>query len=315
MAAATHVRDTRGSDRTYDEVARTLRVCHGYAAVASRGPGRGRGVRFEEMFPWEISAAMAEAPLCYLPLGTLEWHGEHAAVGLDAIKAHAICVRAARRSGGLVAPPLYCSADWREDLPDGGYLTGGIERGERYHVPGNMFWVRPETFRSLLLDTYEAMRRRGFRAIVVLSGHWSVEHNIAAIRATGEEFRRAHPAMGWLLLTDQEVVPDLRYPLEHAAGGETSLLMAIRPDLVALDKTFETDRSLRPCYAAEPAHLRRRRETPHKYIGVNPAVADSSNDPEGATVERGRALLETIVERVAARARALLMETTGGEYC
>jgi hypothetical protein len=29
-------------------------------------------VRFEDMFPWEISAAMAEAPLCYLPLGTLE---------------------------------------------------------------------------------------------------------------------------------------------------------------------------------------------------------------------------------------------------
>ena len=60
-----------------------------------------REVRFEEMFPWEIAAAMAEAPLCYLPLGTLEWHGEHAAVGLDALKAHAVCVRAAERSGGL----------------------------------------------------------------------------------------------------------------------------------------------------------------------------------------------------------------------
>ena len=268
----------------------------------------GRKVRFEEMFPWEISAAMAEAPLCYLPLGTLEWHGEHAAVGLDALKAHAVCVLAAKRSGGLVVPPIYWSADWREDLPEGGYLTGGIERGERYHVPGNMFWLRPETFHNLLLDAYEAMRRRGFRAIVVLSGHWSMEHNIAAIRATGNEFRRVYPKTGWLLLTDQEVVPDLHYPLEHAAGGETSLLLAIRPDLVALDKTLETDRSLRPYYAGDPEHLRRRAESPHKYIGVNPAVADASNDPERATVERGQVLLETIVERVAARAQALLME-------
>jgi creatinine amidohydrolase len=279
-------------------------------------PGLGaaaRRVRFEEMFPWEISAAMAVAPLCYLPLGTLEWHGEHAAVGLDALKAHAVCVRAAERSGGLVVPPLYWSTDWRGDLPDGGYLTGGIEQGERYHVPGSMFWVRPETFRNLLLDAYEAMRRRGFRAIVVLSGHWNFEHNIAAIRATGEEFRRAHPATGWLLLTDQEVVPDLDYPVEHAAGGETSLLMAIRPDLVALDKTFETDSSLRAHYAGERAHLRRRSETPHKYIGVNTGVADSSNDPEGATVERGRALLEAIVGRVAARAGALLRETTSAD--
>ena len=272
----------------------------------------GGKVRFEEMFPWEISAAMTEAPLCYLPLGTLEWHGEHAAVGLDALKAHAVCVLAAGRSGGLVAPPIYWSTDWREDLPDGGYLTGGIERGERYHVPGSMFWLRPETFHNLLLDVYEAMRRRGFKAIVVLSGHWSIKHNIAAILATGEEFRRTHPTMGWLLLTDQEVVADLHYPVEHAAGGETSLLLAIRPDLVALDKTFETDRSLRPYYAGEPEHLRRRGESPHRYIGVNPVVGDSSNYPEDASVERGRELLETIVARVAARARTLLTETTSG---
>ena len=273
----------------------------------------GRKVQFEEMFPWEISAAMAETPLCYLPLGTLEWHGEHAAVGLDALKAHAVCVRSARRSGGLVVPSLYWSTDWREDRPDGSYLTGGIERGERYHVPGSMFWLRPETFHDLLLDIYEAMRRRGFRAIVVLSGHWSIKHNIAAIRETGEEFRRAHPATGWLLLTDQELVPDRHYPVEHAAGGETSLLMAIRPDLVALDKAFETDRSLRSCYAGEPAHLRRRRETAHKYIGVNPAVADTSNDPEGATVERGRLLLDAIVERVSSRAQALLIEVMSSQ--
>jgi creatinine amidohydrolase len=272
-----------------------------------------RKARFEEMFPWEIAAAMAEAPLCYLPLGTLEWHGEHAAVGLDALKAHAVCIRAAERSGGLVVPPLYWSTDGREDLPDGNYLTGGIERGERYHVPGNMFWLRPETFHNLLLDIYEAMRRRGFRAIVVLSGHWSIAHNLAAIRETGEVFRREHPTTGWLLLTDQEVAPGLHYPVEHAAGGETSLLLAIHPDLVALEKVFETDRSLLPYYAKEPAHLQRRRETPHKYIGVNPAVADASNDPERATIERGRVLLEAIVERVAARAQELLMESMGSE--
>ena len=47
------------------------------------------------MFPRKISAAMPEAPLCYLPLGTLEWHGEHAAVELDAPKAHAVSVLAA----------------------------------------------------------------------------------------------------------------------------------------------------------------------------------------------------------------------------
>jgi creatinine amidohydrolase len=268
-------------------------------------------VQFEEMFPWELARALAEAPICYVPLGVLEWHGEHSAVGLDTLKAHAICVRAAQQSGGVVVPPLYWATDTREDLPDGSYLTGGVEHGERYHVPGNMFWIRPETFRCLLLDIYEAVRRRGFRVIVVVSGHWSRPGNLPVIRASGEAFLAQYPRMKWVLLTDQEVVPDLHYPWEHAAGGETSLLMAIRPDLVDLSKTFETAGSLEPYYTAQPEHLRRRRETKHKYIGVLTAVDDGSNDPElTASAERGQLLLETISRRISERATALLDETS-----
>jgi len=249
-------------------------------------------VQFEEMFPWELARAIARAPIGYLPLGVLEWHGEHCAVGLDALKAHALCVNAARQSGGVVVPPLYWATDYREDLGGGRYLTGGIERGERYHVPGNMFWLRPETYRGLLLDIYEAMRRRGFRAIVVVSGHWSERYHLAAVRASGQEFAARSPEVKWVLFTDHELALDLDYPYEHAAGGETSLLMAIRPELVDLSKTFETDGSLRSFYAQQPEHLRRRRETPHSYIGVDTGVADASNDPEStASSERGRRLL------------------------
>jgi len=141
-------------------------------------------VRFEEMFPWEVAQAMEQAPICYLPLGVLEWHGEHNAVGLDAIKAHALCVDAAEISGGMVVPPLYWGSDFREDLSDGSYLTGGIERGERYHVPGSMFWIRRETFHNLLLDIYEAMQRRGFRVIMVISGHWSPDVFLPTVRSS-----------------------------------------------------------------------------------------------------------------------------------
>jgi creatinine amidohydrolase len=76
-------------------------------------------VQFEEMFPWELSRVLVEAPICYLPLGVLEWHGEHVALGLDGIKAHAICTEVARQSGGVVVPPLWWGADYREDLEDG----------------------------------------------------------------------------------------------------------------------------------------------------------------------------------------------------
>lgn len=264
-------------------------------------------VRYEEMFPWETAEAMAVAPVCYLPLGVLEWHGEHAAVGLDGIKAHAVCVAAAEQSGGLVVPPLWWGTDWREDQDDGRYLTGGIELGERYHVPGSMFWIRRETFLALLLDIYEAMRRRGFRAIVVLAGHWSSRVYLPTVRESGETFLREHPAMRWLMLTDRELVPDMHYPHEHAAGGEISILMALRPDLVDLNRTFETNRTLAERYRTEPEHLARRAATPNRYIGVLTGVDDASNDPEStASAERGRMLLDAIAERLALRARELL---------
>jgi creatinine amidohydrolase len=273
------------------------------------------GVQYEEMFPWQIARAIAEVPLCYVPLGVLEWHGEHNVVGLDTIKAHALCVEAARRSGGVVVPPLYWATDEREDLGDGTYLTGGVEHGERYHVPGNMFWLRPQTFHDLLLDMYEAMRRRGFRAIVVLTGHWSRRVHLPTLEATGRDFLAERPAMRWALFTDQQLAEGLPYPWEHAAGGETSLLMAIRPDLVDLSQTLETDQSLRPFYErANPEHLARRRQTSYKYIGVlrgvkDAAGDDTSNDPElTASVERGRLLFGAIAERLAERARAVLDE-------
>jgi creatinine amidohydrolase len=270
-------------------------------------------VKFEEMFPWEFAEALAKAPIGYLPLGVLEWHGEHNAVGLDALKAHAVCVRAARQSGGVVVPLVYWATDEREEIPDGSYITGGVEHGERYHVPGSMFWIRPETFRALLLDIFEAMRRRGFQAIIALAGHWPEEPTMTLLRATARNFQAEHPDIRLIAITEQELAVDLDYRHEHAAEGETSLLLAIRADLVDLSKTLETDGSLRPFYSGQPQHLQRRRVTPNKYIGVLTAAADGSHDPELATPERGQQLLEAISQRLAARALALLVELDGSK--
>ena len=59
-------------------------------------------VRYEEMLPHEIRTAREERALAYLPLGTLEWHGPQNAVGLDGLKAHALCCEFAAEHGGLV---------------------------------------------------------------------------------------------------------------------------------------------------------------------------------------------------------------------
>ena len=274
--------------------------------MAPSDAGR-RSVQYEEMFPWQIEQTIAEFPLCYIPLGVLEWHGEHAAVGLDGIKAHAVCVAAARKSGGVVIPTTWWGTDWREDLDEGTYLTGGIEYGERYHVPGSLFWIRPETHLNLMLDIYEAIRRRGFTAAIVLAGHWSNQGYLPTLQRSGEIFTRDNPSFTWALHTDRELAGDLFYPHEHAAGGETSLLMAIRPELVDLNLALETDGELRDYYKRNKEHLEHRRNSPHKYTGILTGVEGSSNDPESSSsTERGKQLLDTISSELASRAMAMV---------
>ena len=36
-----------------------------------------RKVKYEEMLPHEMEAAVAEFPVAYVPFGSLEWHGKH----------------------------------------------------------------------------------------------------------------------------------------------------------------------------------------------------------------------------------------------
>ena len=78
---------------------------------AEREGAMEREVRWERMFPDQLEAAFAETPVVYFPYGLCEPHGPQNALGLDALKAHAICCRAARarrrhrRAAGLLAHP------------------------------------------------------------------------------------------------------------------------------------------------------------------------------------------------------------------
>ena len=53
-------------------------------------------------FVWPLTR-----PAFAVPVGTIEWHGHHNPLGLDALKAHALCVRAAEQCGGVAMPPLW----------------------------------------------------------------------------------------------------------------------------------------------------------------------------------------------------------------
>jgi creatinine amidohydrolase len=227
-------------------------------SAASREPRR--EVRLERLRPAEIDRAMQDCPTLFQPLGTIEWHGLHNIAGLDAVKAHHLCVRAAQRGAGLVAPSLY----------------GGVGGLDQPHT----FVIEPENdIHSVLLRAWlerlcrEAVRQ-GFRAVILLTGHYGAAQQMV-VRETAVRMSRALdvPVLG---TPEYFLALDAGYLGDHAAWGETALMMELDPESVDLSRLGNA---------------------PHRGVG--------GRDPKEATRADGRRLTEAIVSRLAKLARRM----------
>ena len=63
-------------------------------------------VFIDEMTWRELKERMHKTDIAYLPLGTIECHGPHLPMGSDYYVSTAVSILAAKRTGGIVMPPL-----------------------------------------------------------------------------------------------------------------------------------------------------------------------------------------------------------------
>lgn len=176
---------------------------------------------WERMLPEEFRKAVEALPVCFMPLGTVEWHGEHNALGLDSLKAHALCVAAAREAGGgVVHPPLY-----------GG--MGGLNQPATVRIEPETAW-ESNLLRPWLEKLCMEFHRQGFKGVIILTGHYGHNQQIVVRETAARMTERLRiPVLGtpeyWLAL-------DEGYLGDHAGIGETSLLWNLHPDLVEMDR-------------------------------------------------------------------------------
>ncbi len=144
-----------------------------------------------------------------MALGTIEWHSHHLPLGLDLLKAEAIAERTASRAEAVLAPPAWWAA-------------GGVPFPYTLRLPAAV--TEP-----VLAAVLEGLAEMGFRAILVLNGHYGLENSIAVRRA-------ALACEGAVVVpfADYELLTDLGAAGDHAGLWETSLLLPVRPDLVHL---------------------------------------------------------------------------------
>ena len=180
-------------------------------------------VQWEQMLPWEFREAFEGLPVVYLPLGTVEWHGEHNALGLDAIKAHALCIHAARKSGGIVHPPVY-----------GG--MGGLDKPATVVMEGEMDW-ESHLLRPWLEKMCYEFVRIGFKAIIIITGHYGHNQQIVVRETAARMSEKLRvPILG---TAEYWLAHDEGYVGDHAGIGETSLLAYLHPGRVSVERLRE----------------------------------------------------------------------------
>lgn len=133
---------------------------------------------YEELTPKEFNERIKSAPIAYLPLGTLEWHGEHLPLGSDGIQSQGFFKRLASKVGGVVLPMLFLGPDRME--VDNEHELYGMDicyaKSEEYNyyesqqLIGSAYWVSDDTFKAVLEAVLKQIARAGFK-IVVAHGH------------------------------------------------------------------------------------------------------------------------------------------------
>jgi len=246
--------------------------------------------RYEEMLPHEIVARRKRFPAAFIGLGGLEWHGEHLAVGNDALKAEKLCEMAAQRSGGFAFPTLWygeprVAGMMESDHDQDGRMKGkmGLKKkkwtSKYWGVTGD---EQIEFYRKIIFHTLLQMNSLEMRAVCFLCGHYPI-HTWASpvVERFNRQFKDTQAFAGIEFHYPRKGAP---VGGDHAAKWETSYLWYLRPDCVDMS-----------------VYLGRDDET---LVGVG------GTDPRGtASIEVGRKACDLIADGMARKAKQLLRKT------
>lgn len=185
--------------------------------------GTGVPIAWEESTSPEIGERVERVDAVILPFGAVEQHGPHLPLCVD----WQICLYVARGVSALtgvpVAPPLVFGVS----ASHGGF-------------PGTI-GLRPETFLAVVEDMVNDLYRSGVRQFVLLNGHaWnagSLDVSADKIRTRYDDVRVRSLAYA-TMYPGPEIDGRVSYgrSLMHANYFETSVMLAIDPELVHMDR-------------------------------------------------------------------------------
>jgi creatinine amidohydrolase len=233
--------------------------------------------RWSELAWPELSElrARGDGEVGLIPVGATEQHGPHLPVGTDTIIATALCDAVSERTGAPVLPPIPVACSY----------------GHGTELPGTLS-LSPELLAAVCRQYVEWAATAGLTRILFVNSHFG---NAGAISIAADHLRLFRPdlrvgVVDWWSV-DNEVAREtvLEGDDVHAHRAETSLMLAIAPELVHLDRLATAD---------DPD---RTPDLVFRYTAPALSTNGVTGRPSAATVELGTRLFELAIAAVAAR--------------
>ncbi len=256
-----------------------------------------REVRFEMLRPAQLNAELGKAPLVFLPIGPLEYHGPHLPLGMDPLNATFCAQEACRRLGkGVVMPTLYMGTE--RERPAWMLESLGFDKGD--WVVGMDFptaqwkshYYQEHLFGLMVASTIEMLISQGYKAIVIVNGHGAWNQLETLERLAAHYSHASGVVVVWKLAVVLEISE--RNLMGHADLGETSIMLHYEKEYLGGAKVVDL--------AALPP-----RSVPIKYrdfsIVDGPGFSDhpapdkiTRMDPRDATAEKGKRIFDDTVK-------------------
>jgi creatinine amidohydrolase len=232
----------------------------------------------------ELRKQARQNAIVIIPVASLEQHGPHLPVEVDSMLGETIAVRTAvkvlaRGESVLVLPVLWTGLS-EHHMSFGGTVT-----------------LDNAGFTALIEGVVRSVVRHGFRRIVLLNAHGGNEN---ALRTITDDLtpKLGVPVVQFTYWYAAAVaiakILETQGGLQHACEAETAMMMAISPDLVAVDRIPLAKSNTSPDVsdvAGGGVYMWRS-------IGSRSGSGVIGN-PEAATPEKGEALLDAISSALA----------------
>lgn len=210
-----------------------------------------------------------------VPVGAVEQHGPHLPTSTDTVVATGICDAAAQRCGAVVLPAIGV----------------GCSYGHGTVLPGTLS-LSPELLAGVVRSYAEWAAYSGLRRLLLVNAHLG---NTAALGVATDALRLYRPDLRIGVVSWFDITPSVHSECTsdgddiHANRAETSLMLALAPQLVHLDRCQDSDDADRTA------------DLVFRYTAPSLSLNGVTGRPSQASAELGVALLDQIADAVADR--------------